>query len=414
MPSKKLKLKNISNIDINTINSFSPLLCLYRKASPKLINVNNTTAWNEESFKKEINIASNAFMTLSLLDLDKYYRNFDGDKPNKQLYGAIYNQLAKKQLEFYAAYCRNSEGIFVDKKDESSDVLTELRIEDKSTKFLFSDQALMMAAYYRYGSSSEETPNEEYMNFSKEILDMFLDYREDLYDLSLDELSKICLGFNLYVEFSRSEQAQQLLINLCELLNDSYSERCSVDGERDIELASMVLLNNMMLYKNTNILKFADEADVLTNRLISMYDSDLGVFLNHPTEKELTYSSKEILLYVLSLMCYANMTEDTRYQNAILDIYKRQFLGSNIVLSWPEIPTLEDPERYVGFSMRSEDLKEDSNFKMPTVASIENVELAPVFIKEVSFKRKKETFKPGGTSFDHKKHVQFLHGFASN
>ncbi|HAG43203.1 MAG TPA: hypothetical protein DCL31_07315, partial [Clostridium sp.] len=116
----------------------SPLLSLYKKADGKLINNNDKLRWNDRKFKKEINIASNAYMTLSLLELADYYSDFidiDNDKYSLKNY---YLDLAREQLEFYALNCRNNEGVFVDKVDDSEPLLDQYNLRDKDNKFKFS------------------------------------------------------------------------------------------------------------------------------------------------------------------------------------------------------------------------------------------------------------------------------------
>ena len=74
-------IKNFKNLspsfDINTMNNFSPLLCVYRKASPTFIHSKNSNGFDEETFKKEINPSTNALMSLCLLELLDYYRSFE-------------------------------------------------------------------------------------------------------------------------------------------------------------------------------------------------------------------------------------------------------------------------------------------------------------------------------------------------
>jgi hypothetical protein len=68
--------KSCTNIDINTIKNFSPLLCIYKKASPKLVSKDEFLQWNEEKFNKKIDIFGNSLMTLALLELVEYYSKF--------------------------------------------------------------------------------------------------------------------------------------------------------------------------------------------------------------------------------------------------------------------------------------------------------------------------------------------------
>ena len=103
-----------SSIDITTNSNFSPLLCVYRKASPTFIHSKNSNGFDEETFKKEINPSTNALMSLCLLELLDYYRGFENIDKSIYSINEIYKNLAKDQLYFYSTHLRNREGVFVD------------------------------------------------------------------------------------------------------------------------------------------------------------------------------------------------------------------------------------------------------------------------------------------------------------
>jgi hypothetical protein len=97
--------------------------------------------------------------------------------------------------------------------------------------------------------------------------------------------------------------------------------------------------------------------------------------------------------------------DETESDDIILDIFKRQLVDSGIILSWPEAPDLNDVERYRNYSLRSEDLIEEQNFRMPSIPSPENYELASVFAKHVTYSKKKEAFRDSKVSFDSYKNM---------
>ena len=88
--------KKSSINDISILNNFSPLLCLYRKASPMFIHSKTSHGFDESSFRKEINPSTNAFMTLSLLELSDYYSNYSNDDRNVVSLEKPYLYLAKE------------------------------------------------------------------------------------------------------------------------------------------------------------------------------------------------------------------------------------------------------------------------------------------------------------------------------
>ena len=142
--------KSSSTIDITTNSNFSPLLCVYRKASPTFIHSKNSNGFDEETFKKEINPSTNALMSLCLLELLDYYRSFENIDKSIYSINEIYKNLAKDQLDFYSTHLRNREGVFVDKKNILENNAKNFNLVDKDKKFKFSDQAFMMIAYYLY------------------------------------------------------------------------------------------------------------------------------------------------------------------------------------------------------------------------------------------------------------------------
>lgn len=401
---KELKIKNISNSDINTFKNLSPLLCVYRKANPNLINLDDKLCWNEDKFKKEINIDSNALMTLCLLELCDYYNSFKNIDTNKYNLSKLYASLCKKQLEFYALYFRNEEGVFIDKKQESSSYSEEVKFVDKNKKFKFSTQALLMAAYYKCSLLMEGDEKDNFKNFSFDILNMFLEFKEDLYQLSLEELTKLCFSLNIFYNYSKDEQCQSLIIDLSELLfSKFYNKQSMLDTGKamDVENECLNYINYMLIYKYTGIVKSKENAESIHEKIMSLYNSEKGMFMKVLDEKNVDFSSLEIMLYLIVCLVDADTHEDKDNRNLIaLDVFKRQVIDSGIILSWPEAPALNSVERYRSFSLKSEDLIEEQDFRMSSVPTPESSEMAPVFAKYVTYNRKKESFKPPKTSFD--------------
>lgn len=399
IPPKELKLKNIPNIDINIINSFSPLLCIYKKANPKLINDGGKFHFEEDTIKKEVIISANAYMTLSLLELSEYYKTFKDIDNRKYLLCPLYLAIAKNQLDFYASYLRNEEGVFVDKKDVTDSIIRDVKFEDKKKNFKFSDQALLMAAYYKYSCLCDDKHSEVYRAFSLDILNMFIRYKNTLYDSSFEELSKLCFAFNIFYEYSKLPEAQIILWDLCEYQQENIV--CCTNSENKLEYYSLQAINYILAYNNTNILKFKEAACELNEKLFSLYNSDIGTIVKDNKKKEFTFSSAEIITYILSMILYSDINENIEQDDLfIVDIFKRHVIDSNIILSWPEVPHLEDVERYKNCSLKSEDLLDEVNFKLAHVVSPENCELAPIFIKYVTLNTKKDEFTQSKSTFD--------------
>ncbi|MCC5418226.1 hypothetical protein LMP40_11370, partial [Clostridium botulinum] len=212
MPFSELKLKH-DFADPKNFSSCTPLLCVYKKANPKLINSNKKLTWNDGKFKKEVNILGNSFMVLSLLQLIEYYEQFKDKDKNLYSYTKLYNKLCKKQLEFFATYLRNEEGVFVNKLDASDNILSDINFKEKNKKFNFSNQCFLMCAYYGTSLLDKDDYCSNYKDFSLDILNMFLEYKDELYTLSTDEISKLCLGMNIFYKYSKNDDSKVLLLD---------------------------------------------------------------------------------------------------------------------------------------------------------------------------------------------------------
>jgi len=405
IPVRDLKSKSFSKIDINTINLNSPLLCVYKKADAKLKSQEGTLNWNENKVKKEITVNSNAFMTLSLLELVDYYRGFKSIDDSKYALSPLYLKLCKEQLEFYASYFRNKDGLFVDKVDLTDPMNQEFNFENKNNKFKFSDQAFMMAAYYKYSTNDKDNQEHEYEKFALDILNMFTQYREEIYNVSFEELNKICLALNIFYKYSGLEQCKNLLLDFSDLLIEQYNTKPSIIINAKLDYSCMLFINCTLLYNNTSLHKFKATSDDLYEKLTKLYQSDKGILLKETNDKEINYTCDELLLYMYSLMIYSDSNNIEENSYMLQDIFKHQIIDSGIVLSWPDSPSLDSTEHYRNFSLKSEDLLQEEDFRMPTIGTPENNELASIFIKNVVYNSRKETFKQSKLSFDSSKNM---------
>lgn len=404
--TNELKLRNSPNFDNSILNSLSPLLCMYKKGNAKILSIGGNLSFDDDSLKKEINIESNAFMTLSLLELADYYKNFKDIDSKKYSLSTLYLSLARKQLEFFAANLRNIDGVFVDKKYGSKDSTEDNKFEEKNKKFKYSDQALLMAAYYKYSLHDDSKCGEEYRNFSLDILKMFMEYRDELYRCSFEDLLKLTFAFNLLYSYSRLDDARLMMLDLAELLTESLQEQGDTSREDIPEYAGLLYINLMLIYHNTGILKFKDKAEELYSKALEMYQPERGIFLKPTEKKEVDFTCVDIMLYLLSILSHMKIFEKSKEGNLVaVDIFRRQLIDSGILLSWPASPDLDDVERYRGFSSKAEDLLEEQDFRMASMPTPESVELPPVFIKYVTYNKKKEAFTQSKFTFDSAKNM---------
>lgn len=405
IPPRDLKSKSFSKIDINTINLNSPLLCVYKKADAKLKSEDGILIWNENKVKKEITINSNAFMTLSLLELSDYYTSFKSIDDSNYALSSLYLKLCKEQLEFYASYFRNKDGLFVDKIDLTDPMNQEFDFENKNNKFKFSDQALMMAAYYKYSSYDKDNHEHEYEKFALDILDMFVQYKEEIYNVSFEELNKICFALNIFYKYSGLEKCENLLLDFSDLLIEQYNTKPSIIINAKLDYSCMLFINCTLLYNKTSLHKFKVSSDDLYEKLTKLYESDKGLLLKESNDKEITYNCDELLLYMYSLITYSDFNNLEEDSFMLQDIFKHQIIDSGLVLSWPDSPSLDSTEHYRNFSLKSEDLLLEEDFRMSTIGTPETNELASIFIKHVAYNKRKDTFKQSKSSFDSSKNM---------
>ena len=391
-----------SSIDITTNSNFSPLLCVYRKASPTFINSKNSRGFDEETFKKEINPSTNALMSLCLLELLDYYRSFENIDKNIYSINEIYKNLTKDQLDFYSTHLRNREGVFVDKKNLLENNSKNFNLVDKDKKFKFSDQAFMMLAYYLY---SIKNPNDEssdsYKEFSDQILKMFCDFKDQIYDCSLDEVCKVLLSLNILYSYNdnNKDELKDLIIDLADYAMCKFDEKdYYIDSLDTASLCSIVLT---LSYKHTKILTFSEKTTEIINRLYTLYDEDKGAFYKLSSKKEIKYSCFDITFYILAFIIYQNIINSSNeYKTMISTIYKKFIINSGLITSWPEAPTLDDYERYRGFTLNSNDMVDESYFRMPNIPTPDSTGVAPIFNKYVTYNKRKDSFSISKNTFD--------------
>ena len=390
-----------SSIDITTNSNFSPLLCVYRKASPTFIHSKNSNGFDEETFKKEINPSTNALMSLCLLELLDYYRGFENIDKSIYSINEIYKNLAKDQLDFYSTHLRNREGVFVDKKNLLENNSKNFNLVDKDKKFKFSDQAFMMIAYYLY---SIKNPNDEssdlYKEFSEQILKMFCDFKDQIYDCSLDEVCKVLLSLNVLYSYNyNNDELKDLIIDLADYAMCKFDEKdYYIDSLDTASLCSIVLT---LSYKHTKILTFSEKTTEIINRLYTLYDEDKGAFYKLSSKKEIKYSCFDITFYILAFIIYQNIINNSNeYRMMISTVYKKFIINSGLITSWPEAPTLDDYERYRGFTLNSNDMVDESYFRMPNIPTPNSTGVAPIFNKYITYNKRKDSFSISKNTFD--------------
>ena len=402
---KNLK-ENFKKDEISFFKNNNPLICIYKKAKPNIYSSKYSKTWDDTTFKKDIPVSSNALMTLSLLRLCSYYEKFKNI--NSALYkrAAFYKNLSKLQLEFYYTYLRNPEGFFVNKKNDESSSKSGLNISEKEDEMSYSDQALMMLAYYMYSKvAPEDSDSKTYEDFALQILNMFVNFKEELYLLSLDECCKIDYCLNNMLLYSNNEDCKLLVLDLSDFILNKYYESNSTFS--NLETTSLLALNMYLSYKNTNILIFKDAYLDLIELFCNMFNDEKGIILKGTDKKEYKYSNMEICLYLTNLLMSFDLDEDSsdKRENIISKVYKNYIVNSGIVTSFPDAPNLDSHERYKKFSLKPDDLIDESMFRMTNANSPELTGLAPIFTKNLKYSTKKSIFTSDKTTFDSTKNM---------
>lgn len=417
------KKANLTN-DINIQNKIYPLVCIYRKSSPSLINTKSSKTFDQSTIKKEITPISNALMTLCTLELSTYYKFYDDNGRKNSSLKNLYISLCKNQLDFYYNNLRNDEGLFISKKNSIDANVASYSLIDSKEKFKFSDQAFMMISYYLYSIvNNDDKEFQEYKNFSLEIFNMFVEYKDELYSMSFDESVKVLLCFNIMYQYYSTEKCKNLIIDLCDFCIDKFNSKNYYSSSLDYTSLFAICLKDS--YNITQIDSFMETSNNIVQELKKMYDEKNNIFIKPPKDdtkknkKEIKYSCTEIALYFLAILILdEDCTNNILSKSIITAIYRKMLIDSSLICSFPEAPTLDEIERYKKLSLLSEDMLEEISFRMPRCNSPKFTSLAPVFIKSITYNRKKDTFAIKHKIFDSDKNLiiffLFIHYLKDN
>ena len=107
------------------------------------------------------------------------------------------------------------------------------------------------------------------------------------------------------------------------------------------------------------------------------------------------------IFYILAFIIYQSIINNSNeYKVMISTIYKKFIINSGLITSWPEAPTLDDYERYRGFSLNSNDMVDESYFRMPNIPTPESTGNAPIFNKYITYNKRKDSFSISKNTFD--------------
>lgn len=384
---------------IENFKNNTPLLCIYKKAKPNIYSSKYSKSWDMSTFKKDVLILPNALMTLSMLETTKYYDRFQGINSSIYNISKLYKDLSKIQLDFYYNHLRNAEGFFVNKKDERQTESKEFNFSEKDASFSFIDQGYMMLSYYLYSITCKNNKDSaEFKSFSLEILDMFFNLKENLYSESFNNCCNLCLIFNIMYEYSKNERCKNLLIDLSEFTLSKHTE--STISLSNIENITLLSLNMLLTYKNTNISLFKDSFNDISILLKNLYDEEKSNLKKTSNKKDIKYYSKELVPFLINLIVFSYENTDSKLNNIVSTFYKKYFSDSGLITSFPDAPPLDSNERYKNFSLKSDDLLDEAMFRITNTLSPNLSGLAPIFTKNIVYSTKKNTLSNSNITFD--------------
>ena len=112
------------------------------------------------------------------------------------------------------------------------------------------------------------------------------------------------------------------------------------------------------------------------------------------------------MFLLLAILLHSRSSDNQlEHKNMISNLYRKYFINSNLILSWPEAPTLDETERYRGLSLKSADMLDESFFRMPNLPTPESSGMAPIFTKSITYSKKKNSFSRSKDTFDSSKNM---------
>ena len=261
--------KSRSSNDNNILDNSSPLLCIYKKSSPNLIHSKTSLGFDETTFRKTILPSTNALMTLSILELSDYFSNYNRVCSNIKSLEQPYSIIAKKQLEFYSNNLRNSDGVFVEKKNISDNNSKSFNLIDKNKDFKFSDQSFMMCAYLLYAiNHKDDEISNEYREFAYQILNMLCDFKEEIYSVSFEECCLVLMSLNILLDYEENDDCKNLLIDLSDFLINKFNEKDYYSSSLDY--SCLFAINLYKSFKHTEIIYFKEISLEIFDKLESL------------------------------------------------------------------------------------------------------------------------------------------------
>lgn len=395
-----------SNADLVGTKNIYPLICLYKKAKPKIKTEKNILNWKDHKIKKKVDILSNAYMSLSLLTLAEYYNEIIKDEKKRKEIFKFYVSSVKCQLKYYINNFRNEIGLFVNKfsqKNENKKESTPI-FESLDNSIDFSSQAYLMICFFKCSNMLKDTSPYKipFLNFSYEIEKMFIDFKNDILECPPKKLVELLSAFQLYLNSkdTPSENFINLLFNIVETLLQKISLSSIGTYEKILLYKTFLYLKSYILDKN--LISFTN-----ANNLMSEYLWEFQDFLNNSN-----FEANEIL-NAEDLVSYQIYLIETNKQKSI-NFYNETFLPSKIFTCFPNIPKKYESEKYFHFEHREQNIIPDKFFKPNSYKTMNEMNLTPIICKNLYFLQDKNKFSKPKQKFDSSINMKLIFFILSN
>jgi len=245
--------------DLLNTKHIYPLACLYKKAKPKIKSENNIYHWKQEKIKKNIDILSNAYMTLSILNLAEYYDKIIYNEKKRNDIVKFYVSCAKYQLNYYLNNFRNELGLFVNKitLDDNKNKDHNITFSSSDSSFEFSAQAYLMVCFYKCSVFLKDTSPYKlpFLNFSKEIENMFIEFKNDILNYPNKKSIELLQALILYINVDNCTNTA--IISLSLDIVENFFSKYSLSS---ISTYNKFLLYNVLIELKSSVLKQNNDA----------------------------------------------------------------------------------------------------------------------------------------------------------
>lgn len=388
-----------SNTDLIGTKNIYPLACVYKKGKPKIKSEKQIYSWKEDKTRKKVDILSNAYMTLSILNLAEYYANIIENEKKRKEVVKFYLSSAKCQLNYYVEHFRSEIGVFVDKKyvESIEDKKDNVCFESLSSSFDFSPQAYLMTCFYKCSELMKDTSPYKipFLNFSYEIEKMFLEFKDKILRDSPEKLVELLYSLSVYI--NEKTQVNKEVILLCLDILEHFINTHSLSS---IDTYIKVLLYNSVRSLRYVCSKHNDEFNSYKG-MISEYLWDLEEIFDDDNfyRNEIT-NEYDLISYQVYLLMYN--------KDKSKDFYNKTLLPSKVFSCFPNIPKKYESEKYFKFTHKDELKVPDKYFKPSNYKDMDTSNTTPIICKDLNYIHDKHKFSKPKVKFDSRINMRLI------